>query len=51
MKLVPITKLDKKNMAMSKNVDNDFISANYDVIVTFLFTANFEQTGSRIPDE
>ena len=35
MKLGPVTKLDKRNAATSKKSDNDFISANCEVIVNF----------------
>ena len=40
MKFGPVTKLDKKNKAMSKQ---------FDVIAFFQFVANFEPSGSRIP--
>ena len=33
-----------------KKFDDDIKSANRDVIVTFPFMANLEQSGSRIPD-
>ena len=36
MKLVPVTKLDKRKKIASKKFDDDFMSANYEVIVTFL---------------
>ena len=35
MKLGPVTKLDKKNTATSEKLDDDVLSANGDVIVTF----------------
>ena len=35
MKLGPVAKLDKRNTATSKKSDNDFISANCEVIVNF----------------
>ena len=35
MTLRPVTKLDKRNMTMSKNFDDDVMSANCDVIVFF----------------
>ena len=35
MKLVPVTKLDKRNTATSKKSDSDVISANCEVIVNF----------------
>ena len=50
MELAPISKLDKKNTATSKNFDDDVMSVNCDVIVIFRFMVNLEQTGSRIPD-
>ena len=40
MKLGPVTKLDKRNMAMSKN-DDDVISANCDVIAFFPIYGQF----------
>ena len=36
MKLGPVTKLDKRNKTTSKKTGNDVMSANYDVMVTFL---------------
>ena len=33
MKLGPVTKLDKRNTATSKKIDDDVMSANCDVIV------------------
>ena len=35
MTLGPVTKLDKRNMTMSKKFDDDVMSANCDVIVFF----------------
>ena len=35
MKLVPVTKIYKRNKRTSKKVDDDVISANCDVIVIF----------------
>ena len=35
MKLGPVTKLDKRNKTTSKKFDDDFMSANCDVIVIF----------------
>ena len=35
MNLGPVTKLDKRNKGTSKKFDNDVISANCDIIVTF----------------
>ena len=48
MKLGPVTKLDKRNTATSKKLDDDVLSANYDAIVIFQFMANLEQFRSRI---
>ena len=42
MKLGPVTKLDKKNTAMSKTFESDIMSPNCDAIVTFLIYAQFE---------
>ena len=36
MKLGPVSKLDKKNKTMSKDVGDDVISKDFDVIVIFL---------------
>ena len=35
MKLRPVLKFDRRNMAMSKKFDDDIMSANCDVIVIF----------------
>ena len=35
MKLVPATKLDKRNKTTSKKFSDDVMSANFDVIVIF----------------
>ena len=35
MELLPVTKLDKKDKARSKNIHDDVISANCDFIVIF----------------
>ena len=37
-------------MTGSKKIDDDFISANYDVIFFFRFMADLEQSGRRILD-
>ena len=39
MKLGAISKLDKRNKSTSKLFENDFMAANYDVIVFFQFMA------------
>ena len=36
MKLGPVTKFDKRNMATSKNFGDDVMSGKCDIIVTFL---------------
>ena len=41
---------DKRNKIESKKFDNDFMSANCDVIVIFRLMANLEQSRSWIPD-
>ena len=41
MKLGPVTKLDNRNKITSKNIDDDVISANCDVIVIFLINDRF----------
>ena len=45
MKLGLVTTFDKRNKILSKNINDDVISENYDVIV------NLEQCRSRISDE
>ena len=35
MKLVPVTKFDKRNKTTSKKFDDDAISENYDFIAIF----------------
>ena len=50
MKLEPVTKLDKSNKTMSKNFDDEVMSENCDVIVTFQIFGNLEQFGGRFPD-
>ena len=39
-------KLDNRNTATSKKLDNDILSANNNVTVIFQIMANFEQSGS-----
>ena len=41
MKLGPVTKLDNRNKITSKNIEDDVISANCDVIVIFLINDRF----------
>ena len=41
MKLGPVTRLDKRNKATSKNFDDDVMSGNCDVIVIFLIYGQF----------
>ena len=41
MKPGPVTKLDKKNKTTSKKLDDDAMSANFDVIVIFLIYGQF----------
>ena len=48
MKLRPVTKLDKTNIATSKKFDGDVISANCDVIVFFPIYGEF--AAIRKPD-
>ena len=51
MKLGQVTKLDKRNKITSKKFDDDVMSCQKIVTLTFfLFTANLEQSGSRILD-
>ena len=41
MKLRPVTKFDKRNKTTSKKCDDDVMSANCDVMVTFLIYGQF----------
>ena len=41
MKLEPVTKLDKSNKTMSKNFDDDVMSENCDVLLTFQIFGQF----------
>ena len=41
MKLGPVTKLDKRNMVMSKKIDHGASSANYDAIFIFPISIQF----------
>ena len=41
MKLEPVTKFDKRNTTTSKNIDNDVLSANFEVIVIFPIYGQF----------
>ena len=48
MKLVPVTKLDKRNKTRPKKFGHDFMPKNYNVIVIFLIYGQFG--ASRKPD-
>ena len=50
MKLRSVTKLDKRRETKSKQFDNDFMTKIVTPLSFFQFTANFEQSGSRIPE-
>ena len=50
MKLRPLTKLDKRNTATCKKLDNDVILANCDIVVIFQINGQFGPIGSRILD-
>ena len=53
MKLVPVTKLDKRNKTTSKKKNDDDVMSCQKTVTSFLFfqlTASLEQSGSRIPD-
>ena len=41
MKLGPVTKFDKKNTAISKKINDDIMSANFNVIVIFFIYVKF----------
>ena len=44
MKLVPVTKIVKRNKTMSKKIDGDVMSANCDFIVIFLIYGQYGAT-------
>ena len=50
MKLGSVTKLDKRKETKSKKFDEDFISEIVTSLSFFQFTANLEQSRSRISD-
>ena len=50
MKLRPVIKLDKTNMATLIKFDVNVISTNCDIIVFFQFMCNLQPSGSLIPD-
>ena len=50
MKRGLVTKLEKGKTATSKNIDNDVMSANGDVIAFYPFMAHLQPSRSRIPD-
>ena len=50
MKLGRVTKLDKRNKATSKKIDDDVMSANFDVIAIFLIYGQFGAIRNRIPE-
>ena len=41
MRFGPVTKLDKRNKTTSKNLDDDIMSAIFDVIVILLISGQF----------
>ena len=41
MKLGPVTQLDKRNKIPSKNIDDDVMSKNYDIVVIFPIYGQF----------
>ena len=47
MKLGPVTKLDKGNKTASKKIDDDFMSANCEVIVIFPIYCQFRAIWKR----
>ena len=51
MKLGAVTKLDMRNTTTPQKFDDDFIFANYYVMIIMVnFMADLEQSGSRIPN-
>ena len=50
MKLVPVTKLDKRNKATSKKITMASCCRIVTPLSFFQFMANLEQSGSRIPE-
>ena len=49
MKLGPVTKLDKRNTATSKQFDDNVTSANCGAMVNFPIYDQFKYSGSGIP--
>ena len=47
MKLKPVTKIDKTNKQSQKKIDDDVISANYDIIFSFRNYGQFEAIQRR----
>ena len=50
MKLGSVTKFHKRKETKSKKFDDNFMSEIVKSLSFFQFTANLEQSGSRIPD-
>ena len=50
MKFGLATKLNKRITSISKNLDDDLMSANCDVIVVFVIYAQFEATQKPVSD-
>ena len=50
VKVIPVTKRDKKNTATSKNFDDNIMSANCDVIVLFPIYDILKPSRSYIPE-
>ena len=51
MKIGQVSKRDTRNKATSKKSKDDVLSENCDIIVTFGFLADLEQSGDWIPDK
>ena len=50
MKLGSVTKPDKRNTATPKQIKDDIMSENCDVMFFSRFLANLQTSGSRTPD-
>ena len=51
MKLLPVTKPDKRNKTISKKFDNDVCRKIVTSLSFFQFMANLGESENRIPDE
>ena len=50
MKVGPVSKIYKRNMATSRTINDDVMLTNFYVVVIFQFKVNLERSESRIQD-